>query len=84
MELEPLWRPAQPLLLSRGAVLDTYLLPIQAAPAYAQHPSAPQARTFGEPPFQPLNILSVCLASQLSSHRVFYLLYLVSAICPSM
>ncbi len=51
MELKSLWRPAQPLTLSRGAVLDTYLLPSQAAPAYAQHPSAPQARTFGEPLF---------------------------------
>lgn len=47
LELEHLWQRAEPLRVSPGETLDTYLLPVQAAPAYAQHPSAPQSKTRG-------------------------------------
>ncbi|BDA46593.1 hypothetical protein COCOBI_09-0450 [Coccomyxa sp. Obi] len=45
-ELGHLWQRAEPLPVSDGT-LDTYLLPVQAAPAYAEHPSAPQFKTRG-------------------------------------
>ncbi|CAL8471194.1 g10736 [Coccomyxa elongata] len=47
LELGHLWQRAQPLRVSRDGTLDTYLLPVQAAPAYAEHPSAPQSKTRG-------------------------------------
>ncbi len=49
LELGHLWRRAQPLRVSRDGTLDTYLLPVFAAPAYAEHPSAPQSKTRGHP-----------------------------------
>lgn len=48
LQLAELWQRTQPMPLAWGGSVQTYLLPVQAAPAYAQHPSAPKAVTVGE------------------------------------
>ena len=74
LELGHLWHQAQPLRIGPGETLGTYLLPVQAAPAYAQHPSAPQSKTRGDCitpghllPHTSRGVCSVCCMQSLMS-----------------